>query len=165
MNTRFFKIAMLGPVLALALSASAADAAPPENNAAVAAEIKAQVRDIERGINTHNASLATAHDAPNVIAVYPGSPNLVGAAADMADFKKGFAAEPSWRVSLVKEAVDVPQSGDMAVYRSVYNQDSTRDNVPLTQKVNFISGWSRHENGAWLMDWYLVSEMEKSHKK
>jgi hypothetical protein len=117
------------------------------------------------GINTHNAAQATAYDAPNVIVVQSGQPNMTGAVADLADYKRGFAAAPSWRVSLVQEAVDVPVSGDMAVYRSVYNQDSLHDNVPFTSRVNFISGWSRHENGAWLMDWYAISEMEKAHKK
>ncbi len=132
---------------------------------AISAAIKAQVRDITAGINAHNATQATMHDAPNIIAIESGMPNTIGALADAAGFKQGFAAAPSWRVSLVEEAVDVPASSDMAVYRSIYNQDSTHDNVPVTQKVNFISGWSRHENGEWMMDWYAVSEMEKSHKK
>lgn len=158
------RILFLAAISCFALE-SAASAATATDRDSIAATIKAQARDIATGINTQNANLATAHDAPNVVAVYHGIPNVVGVAADLADFKKTFAAEPSWRVSLVEEAVDVPHSGDMAVYRSIYNQDSTRDNLPLTQKVNFISGWSRHENGAWLMDWYVVSEMEKSHKK
>jgi len=131
----------------------------------IAATIKAGVRDIVTGINTHDAALATKHDAPNVIIIQSGQPNMMGAAADLADFKQGFAAAPSWRVSLVEETVDVPESGDMAVYRAVYNQDSLHDKVPFTQRLNVIAGWSRHDNGAWLMDWYAISEMEKSHKK
>jgi ketosteroid isomerase-like protein len=127
--------------------------------------IKAQVRDIVAGINAHNAAQATMHDAPNILVVESGQPNTVGVAADLAGFTQAFAAAPTWRVSLVEETVDVPASADMAVYRSVYNQDSMHDNVPFTGKVNFISGWSRHENGAWIMDWCAVSEMEKSHKK
>jgi ketosteroid isomerase-like protein len=132
---------------------------------AISATIKAQVREMVSGINTQNAAQATAYDAPNVVVIQSGQPNMAGAAADLADFKRGFAAAPTWRVSLIEETVDVPASADMAVYRSVYNQDSMHDNVPFTQRVNFISGWSRHENGAWMMDWYAVSEMEKSHKK
>ena len=127
--------------------------------------IKAQVRDIVAGINAHNAAQATMHDAPNILVIESGQPNTVGVAADLAGFTQAFAAAPTWRVSLVEETVDVPASADMAVYRSVYNQDSMHDNVPFTGKVNFISGWMRHENGPWMMDWYAVSEMEKSHKK
>ena len=132
---------------------------------AISATIKAQVRDIVTGINTHDAALAAKYDAPNIIVIQSGQPNMVGAAADLADYKQGFAAAPTWRVSLVEETVDVPASGDMAVYRSVYNEESMHDKVPFTHKLNVISGWSRHENGAWLMDWYTVSDMEKSHKK
>lgn len=149
-------------VLATALSATPAAAADRD---AISTAIKAQVREVVAGINAHNAATATMHDAPNVVVIESGQPNVIGATADLAGFKQGFAAVPSWRISLVEEAVDVPQSGDMAVYRSVYNQDSLHDNVPFTQRVNFIAGWSRHQSGAWMMDWYAVSEMEKSHKK
>jgi len=127
--------------------------------------IKAQVRDIVTGINTHNPALATKHDAPNIVVIEDGQQNTTGVAADLDGFKQALAAAPTWRVSLIDEIVDVPQSGDMAVYRSTYNEDSMHDNVPFTHKVNFISGWSRHETGAWMMDWYVVSQMEKSHKK
>lgn len=143
----------------------AASAAPFADRNDISEAIKAQVRDVVDGINTRNADKATVHDAPDIVAMEQGQPNTIGTAADSAGFRQAFAAEPSWRVSLVKESVDVPESGDMAVYRSIYNQDSMRDNVPVTQKVNFISGWSRHDNGTWMMDWYVVSEMEKSHKK
>jgi hypothetical protein len=152
-------------IAALALSTAFGSPGYAADRTTIGDTIKAQVRDIATGINTHNAAQATMHDAPNVIVIQSGQPNMVGAAADLADYKRGFAAAPSWRVSLVEEAVDVPASADMAVYRSVYNQDSLHDNVPFTSRVNFISGWSRHESGAWMMDWYAVSEMEKSHKK
>lgn len=157
------RIAMTAAAMALATALGAPVHAA--DRASISDTIKAQVRDIVMGINTQNAALATKHDAPKVLAINSGQPNTIGVAADLAGFKQAFAAAPTWRVSLVEEAVDVPQSGDMAVYRSVYNQDSMHDNVPFTQRVNVIAGWSQHENGAWLMDWYAVSEMEKSHKK
>src|SRR6476646_8463212 len=126
----------------------AASAAAATDRDSIRAAIKANVHDIVSGINTHNAKQATMHDAPNVVAIESGQPNTVGVAADLAGFKQAFAAAPTWRVSLIEETVDVPESGEMAVYRSVYNQDSLHDKVPFTQKVNFISNWSRHENGA-----------------
>jgi ketosteroid isomerase-like protein len=170
MNIVLPKTTLLASALAFAFSAStqaggASASAAAADRDTIAATIRVQVREMVAGINTHNAALATKYDAPNVIVVQSGQPNMVGAAADLADYKRGFAAAPSWRVSLVEETVDVPASGDMAVYRSVYNQDSLHDKVPFTSRVNFISGWSRHENGAWMMDWYVVAEMEKSHKK
>lgn len=142
-----------------------APASPSVNRDAIDATIKAQVRDIVTGINTHNADLATAHDAPGVVGIDNGQPNTVGVAADASGFKQAMASDPTWSVSLVQETVDVAEAGDMAVYRSIYNQDGTQSKVPVTQKVNFISGWNRQENGTWVMNWYVVSEMEKPHKK
>lgn len=142
---------------------AAADANADRN--AIGDAIKAQVRDIVAGINTHDPTRATMHDAPNIVTIDSGGPNNVGAAADLATFKQTFAAVAGWHVSLVEEIVDVPASGDMAVYRGTYNEDSTHDNVPFTHRVNFISGWSRSDNGSWMMDWYVVSPTEKSHKK
>jgi ketosteroid isomerase-like protein len=151
--------------LALGIACGSAHASGSVDRTTVGDAIKAQVRDIATGINTHNAAQATMHDAPDILVVESGQPNTVGAAADLAGFKQAFAAAPGWRVRLVEETVDVPASGDMAVYRAVFNQDSMHDKVPFTQKVNFISGWRLHENGAWMMDWCAISEMEKSHKK
>jgi len=143
----------------------AASAVAAADRDTVSATIKAQVREIAMGVNSHNAAQATKYDAPNIIVIQSGQQNTTGVAADVAGYKQGFAAAPTWRVRLVEETVDVPASADMAVYRSIYNEESLHDNVPFTDKVNFISGWSRHENGAWMMDWYAVSQTEKSHKK
>jgi ketosteroid isomerase-like protein len=150
--------------LVVALGADASAAAATDRNT-IRAAIKANVRDIAAGVNAHNAAQATKYDAPNIIVIQSGQQNTTGVVADVAGYKQGFAAAPTWRVSLVEETVDVPESGDMAVYRSIYSEESMHDNVPFTDRVNFISGWSRHENGAWTMDWYAVSQMEKSHKK
>ena len=149
----------------LALAISVGGPAFALDKEAVATAVKAQVRDIVAGINTQNADLATAHDAPDLIGMDNGQPNTVGSAADAAGFRQAFASDPTWHVSLVQETVDIAESGDMAVYRSVYNQDGTQSKVPVTQRVNFVSGWSRRENGTWAMNWYVVSEIEKPHKK
>ena len=161
--TRTIPCAAFSCVAFIVLGAASASAASDRD--AISATIKAQVRDITTGINTQNPQLATSHDAPDITVVESGLPNTTGVAADLAGFKQAVAAAPTWRVSLVQETVDVPQSGEMAVYRSVYNQDSMHGTVPFTGRVNFISGWSRHENGAWMMDWYAISELEKAHKK
>lgn len=153
-----------GACLALIAAFGSAAFADADRNA-ISDAIKAQVRDIVAGINTHDPARATMHDAPDIVQIDSGSPNTVGAAADLAGFKRTVAAEPGWHVSPIEETVDVPASGDMAVYRSVYNEESSRENVVFTHRVNFISGWSRHENVGWTMDWYVVSPMEKSHKK
>src|SRR5690242_1901529 len=125
MNAEFIKHAVLASALALALSTgvaagTAAAAAAATDRDSIRAAIKANVRDIVSGINTHNAALATMHDSPNVVVIENGQKNTVGVAADLAGFKQALAAAPTWRVNLVEEAVDAPQSGEMAVYRSIY---------------------------------------------
>jgi ketosteroid isomerase-like protein len=164
MNPTLVRAAIASLALVV-LAGGQAFAAPASTLQAVDAAIKAQVREIVTGINTRDANLATVHDAPNIVTVQNDHPNTFGLAADVSGFKQGFASDPSWRVSLVEEAVDVAEAGDMAVYRSIYNQDSTQSNVPVTQKVNFISGWTRRDNGTWTMDWYVTSDIEKPHKK
>ncbi|HLY06579.1 MAG TPA: nuclear transport factor 2 family protein [Rhizomicrobium sp.] len=154
-----------GGIAVLVLLSGSVCAASVSGRNAIDAAIKARVRDIVTGINTQNADLATSHDAPNIITMETNQANTTGVAADASGFKQAFASDPTWRVSLVEEAVDVGGAGDMAVYRSVYNQDGTQSNVPVTQKVNFVSGWSRRADGAWTMNWYVVSEIEKPHKK
>lgn len=164
MNLTISRAALASLALVVLLGGQAC-AAPASNREAIGATIKAQVRDIVSGINTHNADLATGHDAPSVIVLQNDHPNTVGVTADVSGFKQAFASDPSWRVSLVEETVDVAEAGDMAVYRSIYNQGGTQAKIPVTQKVNFLSGWSRRENGSWAMDWYVVSEIEKPHKR
>jgi ketosteroid isomerase-like protein len=78
----------------------------------------------------------------------------------------GFRYNPAWRVRLIDEAVDVAASGDLAVYRSTYFQDSAaKDGTPLTQKVNFIVGFVPAANGRWLIKWSVVCNQEKPHPK
>ena len=68
-------------------------------------------------------------------------------------------------MTLVEETVDVADSGDMAVYRSTYNEDSVADGVPMTHQVNFIAEFRRQPNGQFKVAWSVVSSIEKSHKK
>jgi ketosteroid isomerase-like protein len=66
---------------------------------------------------------------------------------------------------LIEESVDVARSGDMALYRGLYNQDSVNDGVPMTHKTRFIAEFRRQAAGGWKMPWYVVSPTERSHKK
>ncbi|HEY1561610.1 MAG TPA: DUF4440 domain-containing protein [Caulobacteraceae bacterium] len=146
--------------VALAGHASAA-----VGKAKAAAEVEAAVAATVAGINAHDPVRATAFETDDVVFIQPGQPNSLGRAGDRAGFKKGFAADPGWRVSLIEEHVDVAASGDLAIYRSVYNEDGTEGGVPMTHKVNFIAAFKRQANGSWKMPWYVVSPLESTHKK
>jgi ketosteroid isomerase-like protein len=77
----------------------------------------------------------------------------------------GFAHNADWKVSLIDETVDVASSGDFAVYRGTYNEDSRSAGVPMTHKTNFIAEFKRQSDGQWRIVWYSVSNMERSHPK
>jgi ketosteroid isomerase-like protein len=135
------------------------------DQAAIAETIKTDVAQLVAGINAHDAVQATAYDAPDVISMECGSPSTVGVEADREGFKQGFAHNADWKVSLIDQTVDVASSGDLAVYRGTYNEDSSSAGVPMTHKTNFIAEFKRQSDGQWRMVWYSVSNMERSHPK
>jgi ketosteroid isomerase-like protein len=144
-----------------AAAGSSANSATP-----VASTIEADVAEIVAGINAHDVARATKFDAPDIVTMESGRPPSVGIAADKQGMGAAFKYAPSWRVSLVEEMVDVSSGGDMAVYRSTYNQDSEDDKgTPLTQKVNFVAGFHREADGGWLMRWSVVCANERPHPK
>lgn len=131
----------------------------------ISQRIRAAVAETIAGINAHDPVRATAFEADDVIFMQPDQPNTHGRAADLAGFRQGFAADPGWHVSLVEDHVDVAASGDLAVYRSIYNEDGLRNGVPMTHKVNFVAEFERQTDGSWKMPWYVISPLEPSHKK
>ncbi|HET9696579.1 MAG TPA: DUF4440 domain-containing protein [Terriglobales bacterium] len=154
-------------LLLLAFSAvTSLSAAPAQvDTAAIAKTIKAEVAQLVAGLNAHDAVKTTAFDAPDVISMECGSPPTVGIEADREGFKMGFDHDPLWKVSLIDETVDVASSGDLAIYRGTYHEDNGDEGVLMTHKTNFIAEFKRHKDGAWRIAWYIVSNMEKPHRK
>jgi len=160
------KIGLGGVLMSAAIVAASAASGSASSQAQIAAAIKADVAEIVAGINAHDVARSTKFDAPDIVTMESGRPPAVGMAADKQGMGEAFKYAPSWRVRLVEETVDVSSGGDMAVYRSTYNQDSTDDKgTPLTQKVNFVAGFRRETNGAWLMHWSVVCANERPHPK
>ena len=139
--------------------------AAPVSKARVGQTIKADVAQLIAGINAHDADKATQFDAADMVSMESGRPPTVGAAADREGLGMSFKYAPSWQVSLIDETVDVSESGDLAVYRSTYNQDSVDNGTPMTQKVNFIAGFTQQKDGSWKIGWQVVCAQERSHKK
>ena len=165
MNLSVYCKAILVWLVFAAAGAASSTAPASVDTAAVAETIKTDVAQLVAGLNAHDAVKTTAYDAPNIISMECGSPSTVGIEADREGFKMGFARDPLWRVGLIDETVDVASSGDLAVYRGTYNEDSGRDGVLMTHKTNFIAGFKRQNDGLWRIVWYSVSNMEKSHPK
>jgi len=162
MSGGMFGRALLIASVALAVCGQASAAV---DKAKAAAEVKAAVADLVAGINAHDPARTTAFDAIDVVGMESGSPDIVGAAEDRSNFKAAFGAEPSWRVGLIEEKVDVADSGEMALYRSTYHEDSVNAGVPMTHRTHFIAEFRRGADGAWKMAWYVVSPLEPSHKR
>lgn len=140
-------------------------AAAPADMAAVANTIKADVAEMIAGINAHDADKATAFDAADVVFMECGDKPTVGAKADREAFREHFAQDPSWKVDLISETVDVAGSGDLAVYRGTYNEDNRVGGMMMTHKTNFIAEFRQQAAGTWKLAWEIVSGMEKSHPK
>lgn len=130
----------------------------------VADAVKACVAAEIAGINAHDPVKATQCEANDTISMESGRPASVGRDNYIAGLKMAFQYEPAWRLRLIEEAVDVPQSEDMAVYRSTYYQDSTISGAPATQKVNYVAFFRRQTDGSWKIAWSVVSNIEKPHK-
>jgi ketosteroid isomerase-like protein len=153
-------------LLAFATAGAASSIASVSVDTAVIAEtIKADVAELVAGLNAHDVAKTTAYDAPNIISMECGSPSTIGVEADREGFKMGFAHDALWKVSLIDETVDVASSGDLAVYRGIYNEDNSHAGVLMTHKTNFIAEFKNQSDGSWRIVWYSVSNMEQSHPK
>jgi ketosteroid isomerase-like protein len=151
-------------VILQCLAAGDVIGAAENSQSQVAATIRSDVKEIVAGINAHDVERATRFNAPNIVTMEAGRPPAVGNDADRQGMAAAFKYAPSWHVSLVEESVDVSKGGDMAVYRSTYNQQSTDEKgTPLTQKVNFIAGFFHEPDGSWKMHWSVVCANERSH--
>ena len=155
-------------IAALTLTAFAfapAHAKASKSQAAVATQIKADVAEIVAGINAKDIVRATKFDAPDLISMESMREPSYGAKTNHDGMAMVFKYAPDWHLGMIDEAVDVAKSGDMAVYRSTYNEDSLRDGVPFTHKVNYIAGFRREPDGMWRVHWSVVCAQSPSKKK
>ena len=133
--------------------------------AGVADTIKLEVAEIVAGINAHDVDRATRFDADDIVSMESGRPASNGIVEEREGLSQAFRYAPTWRLSLIEETVDVANSGDLAIYRSTYNEDSVDNGVPMTHRVNFIAEFRRHNKGNFKVVWSVVSAIEKSHQK
>jgi ketosteroid isomerase-like protein len=131
----------------------------------VADKILTEVADIVAGINAHDVDRATRFDADNVVSMESGRPASIGIVEERQGLSQAFHYAPTWRLRLIEETADVANSGELAIYRSTYNEESVENGVPMTHRVNFIAEFRRHNTGQFKVVWSIVSSIEKSHKK
>jgi ketosteroid isomerase-like protein len=136
-----------------------------ESRSGIADKIRTEVADIVAGINAHDVDQATRFDADDIESMESGRPASNGIVEERKGLSQAFHYAPTWRLSLIEETVDVANSGELAIYRSTYNEESVENGVPMTHRVNFIAEFRRHNKGQYKVVWSIVSSIEKSHKK
>jgi ketosteroid isomerase-like protein len=124
----------------------------------VATAIKDDVHKLVTEFNAKDAVKAVAHDAPDVVFMFHGQPNVVGVEADLASTKQ-MVSDPRAYIQLGNETVDVADSGEMAVYRTSYRFVSTdpKTKADATERGNWLIGY-KQVDGKWKIAWNVVSD-------
>lgn len=137
----------------------------PDPKGRIAETIKAEVASLVAGINAHDVDRATHFDADDIISMESGRLPSAGLAAEKKGLAQAFQFSPSWKLALIDESVEVADSGELAVYRSTYDEDSVTQGVPMTHRLNFIAEFKRQADGTYKAVWSVVCAMEKSHPR
>jgi ketosteroid isomerase-like protein len=155
--------AMVAVLLAtVSLTACTQKAAAPVavDKAKIAADIKADAEALITAFNARDAEKAVSHDAPNIVGMFHGTPNVVGIEQDLKTTKEQFAANTVSNIKLSDETVDVAESGDMAVYRASYafTGEDPKTKKPISEMGNWVVGYQKQSDGSWKIAWNVVSD-------
>ena len=163
MTKTHFAGAACAALMAASLAACnpATPAKPAVDTSKIADAVKADATQLVADYNAHDAAKVASHMASDEIAMFHGSPNTVGAVANDAATKKTFADIPDLHVTLADQTVDVPASGDMAVFRSSYVTTLTdpKTKKSVTDKGNYLAGYKQQADGSWKQEWSVVSDV------
>jgi ketosteroid isomerase-like protein len=148
-------------LLALSLGACAKTetAAPAGDAAKIADAVKADAQKLIAELNAKDLDKAVAHDAPDIVGMFHGAPNIKGPDEDRATTKP-LLADPAFHLELKDETVDVAKAGDMAVLRATYTATQTD---PKTKKVgtetgNLVSVYKQQADGSWKIAQQVISD-------
>ena len=132
---------------------------PAADPAKVTETVMADVHQLIADFSGHDAVAAVSHDAPEYVGMFHGMPNIVGPAADL-EATKQQVADPSAKVEVSDESVDVAKAGDMAVYRSTYTYTYTNPATKLqdSEKGNWVIGYKKQPDGTMKIAWSVVSD-------
>lgn len=138
---------------AVACSQPAPAAAPPPSapladTADVAAQVKAAIKTQVDAYGARDVARAASILADDVVLHFHGAPNVVGKAAAMAGIKEQMA-DPSLKLAVADESVDVATAGDMAVYSATYTFTFTSPatKTTTTEMGNWVAVFKRQADG------------------
>jgi len=149
--------------IAVGIACAPAHAAPA--SAPIETKIRSEVAAEIAGINARDPVKATAYEADDMMFTECGLPAVFGRESYREGLAMTFKREAAWHLSLVDEGVVVAAAGNEAIYRSVYDEDSTRSGVPYTHKGHYVAGLRRDPDGVWRIHWSVVCWETPSHKK
>jgi ketosteroid isomerase-like protein len=151
-------------VLSVGVTTISAAENPPTDTAKIATEIKADMAQLVADFNARDASRVASHDAPNIVQMVHGNPNIIGAEADLEADRQQFAADPTAHTLLSAENVEVAGSGDLAVYRATYKSTFTASPAgkPMTQEGNYVAVYKLQPNGSWKIEWAIAASTGSS---
>jgi ketosteroid isomerase-like protein len=155
----------VGVAMSILVAGSLAACSPPSpakpavDTAKIAAAVKADADQSVADFNAHDAPKSVSHDAPGIVAMFHGAPNIVGMDSDLAMAKRQ-ATDLASKVAVSDETVDVAAAGDMAVYRATYVYTSTdpKTKKPVTETGNWLVGYKPQPDGTWKIVWDVISD-------
>ena len=129
-------------------------AKPAVDTAKIAETVKADVGQLVAEFNAHDGAKTASHNAEGAVMMFHGQANTIASAS-----KPPPPADPTLTVTVANESVDVPASGDMAVYHSTYvaNFTDPQTKKPGTDTGNYLAGYKLQADGSWKQTWSVVA--------
>lgn len=148
--------------VALALSGCGATDANTADPAKTAGLVKDATSALVVAFNAHDAKKAVSFDAGNYIGMMHGTDNVVGPGQDLALTTRQLD-DPVAKLAMGNLAVDVANSGEMAVSTATYAYTFTdpATHAPTTEKGNWVIGWKLQDDGSVKATWSVVSDTAK----
>jgi ketosteroid isomerase-like protein len=148
-------------LLAGTLSACAKPEAakPAVDTAKITDTVKADVEALVTALNAKDIDKAVSHDAPNIVGMFHGAPNISSPAEDKALTSQQLK-DSAFHLEVSNPTVDVAQAGDMAVYRSNYKATftDTKTNKQVTEEGNWVAIYKPQSDGSWKVALSMIAD-------
>lgn len=144
---------------ALSLIAGCSQSPPAGDSAKVAAQVKGTMATIISSFNARDAEKSVSFDAPDYVGMFHGTDNVVGPAQDLA-LTKLQLSDPTAKVSVSGEKVDMAEAGDMAVWSATYAYNFTdpKTKQPTTEHGNWLIVFKKQSDGVMKEAYGVVSD-------
>lgn len=154
------KIRLAAATLPILLAASLSGCAKPAvDTAKISDTVKADVDKLVGQLNAKDIDGAVAHDAPNIVGMFHGAPNVTSPAEDKA-LTSAQLKDVAFHLEVANPTVDVAKAGDMAVYHATYKATFTdpRTNQAVSETGNMVSIYKPQSDGSWKVAMNIVSD-------